>query len=390
LSARRADPSPARTPAEVDLHSYQDELAALAGAIHEVIDWMDPDARAYGALQRDGELHPWTDEAEVIWREATGHDDWRDHDRAILLHAKAFDLERDGDAAAADYWRLALVQWARVLGDDLFWARFERGLGERMGVEVAPGIVDGVRRRLPTDLLSVHAAVVREQVATDPERARRHMSVLKAAPFDAELKDAMRRSLVQPVVDSVPRAVQTHEYEGCLEQLRVWLYVDDDNPLLIRSVLLVCRKWSEGLWNEDDWAQMGENTAVAQELCDGLNPASIPGDPTLAAEVARHYYWRAVSATRHAHGLLADSTTSGRDQIRADTSQAQRDLDHALELDPDLLVDNWYDDLGLPRPQCSRGTTRPQPRIAGESWPPIPKCHSPTFCWPRRCSPPWW
>ncbi|MGH3611465.1 MAG: hypothetical protein ACRDRK_02365 [Pseudonocardia sp.] len=328
-----------------------------------LVDSLNPDQQAYATLVENGELHPWTGQAETIWTQATSPDPWRAHHLAVLHHAKAYDLEMTESPEAFRHWTAALGHWSAVHADDAFWARMARHLREQMGAEIAPEVVAGVRTRLPRELLEPHRDLIAAYRASDPERARRHMLVVKSAPFDPGVIDGIRLQFVDEVVATVPDAVETADFESMLDGLRGWLHIDEDNAHLLRSLLYAYRQCNEQVWDSDDGlARVAGNVAEAQriltvigappadpagvaryvERLEALRPAGLP-QGALTAEIARHELWSGLVSKGLADQRFSwESDSQSRQECERDVSRAVKHYGVARLLDPHLTLDHYY------------------------------------------------
>lgn len=327
-----------------DLTAYREQLTAIRDDIYDAIGGDD---EAYAALRQGGDLHPYTALAEQIWRKARGPDLWRQHDLAILLHARAYDLEAADDPDAERYWREALAQWGAIVAADGFWDRLAAHMDLATGQPVDRATVAAVRARLPIDLLDVHVTLIQRYRTTDLRRARSHVRLLKQAPFDPGVIARLRHDLVADTVAGAHQAVQAGRYEDIIERLQAWLAVDEDNPELIRWLLYATREWNQRLVHEGNWGLIGRNLATAT---DGSRPllgsATADGSP-LAAELARMQYWRGLMGVREVSDALQGGATppSARRNLEKTAANAVGAFDRAVELDPNLLVDAWYSGL---------------------------------------------
>lgn len=344
----------------------RDELQVLAAALEaSLTESLSPDQQAYAALVQDGELHPWTKRAEDVWNQAAGSDPWRDHHLAIVHHAKAYDLESTGSPEAFRHWSLALRHWSVVHADSTFWTRMARHLAE-VGAEVAPDVIDGVRARLPQELLQPHRDLIAAYQASDPQRARSHLRVLTSAPFEPGLIDSIRLELTGEVLDAVPGEVKTGDFDGMIERLLTWQHIDEHNAHLLRALLYVYRKFNElNSDAEDSLARVAENVAAADrtlqdfgvpppdpagvsvyiERLKALRPSGLPAG-ALAAEIARHEAWRGLTSYRLASRGFSWKTGAGsRQECERCAAKAVQHFAVARQLDPNLGLDSYYSAL---------------------------------------------
>ncbi|MGH3784988.1 MAG: hypothetical protein ACRDRG_00180 [Pseudonocardiaceae bacterium] len=343
------------------------ELQAIAAELSaSLAKSLSPDQQAYAALAKDGELHPWTEQAEAIWTRASGSDPWRDHHLAILHHAKAYDLETAGRREAFQHWTAALRHWSAVHADDAFWARMAEHLSERMGAEIAPGVIAGVRARLPRELLEPHRDLIAAYQASDPERARSHMSVLTSAPFDPDVIDRIRRQFTEEVLAAVPEAVMTADFERMIARLRRWQHIDQDNAHLLRSLLYVYRMFNEQLWDSDDgFARVSDNVAAVGQILTALgvsppDPAGVAGyvdrlralrpgglpPEALSTEIARHEVWGGlVNYQLVSRRFSWESDPESRRECERAAATAVKHFAVARQLDPHVTLDSYYSAL---------------------------------------------
>lgn len=340
------------------------ELQAIAAQLRSSLaERLSPDQQAYAALMKNGELHPWTEQSEAIWARASGSDPWCDHHLAILHHARAYDLETAGSPEAFQHWSAALRHWSAVHADDAFWARMARHLTERMGAEIAPGVIDGVRTRLPRELLEPHRDLIAAYQTSDPERARSHMRVLTSAPFDPDVIDRIRCQFTEEVLAAVPDAVMTADFEGIIARLRGWQHIDQDNAHLLRSLLYVYRKFNEQTWEADDGiTRVSENVAAAGQILKTLgvsppDPAGVAGyvdrlkalrpggllGGALTTEIARHEVWGGLVSYRLASQRFPrQSDPRSRRECERSAAMAVDHFAVARQLDPHLALDSYY------------------------------------------------
>lgn len=343
------------------------ELQAIAAELRaSLAESLSPDRQAYAALVKDGELHPWTKQAEAIWARASGSDPWRDHHLAILHHAKAYDLETAGSPEAFQHWTAALRHWSAVHADDAFWARMARHLSERMGTEIAPGVIDRVRARLPREILEPHRDLIAAYQTSNPERARSHMRIMTSAPFDSDVIDGIRLQFTEEVLAAVPDAVRTADFEAMIASLRGWQHIDQDNARLLQSLLYVYREFNEQVWGADDGlTRVSGNVAAAQQILQAIgvsppDPAGVAGyvdrlkalrpgglsPGALTDEIARHEVWSGLVNYRLASRRFSwESDPESRRECEQGAARAVKHFAMARQLDPHLALDHYYSAL---------------------------------------------
>jgi hypothetical protein len=323
------------------------QLVATAADLRTAIAaGADPDARAYAALVRDGDVQPYTREAEALWLTCPGTEDWRRHDLAILLHANAYDLEAAGAAGAEEYWRRALVEWAAVHADDAFWTRLAAHVERCSGDPLDPALVAEIRAGLPRELLDVHRSLVERYRGSERTRAAAHMRVLREAPFPAAVKDELRGKLASPAVDAALESAELLQHEAGLARLEDALRLDPDHPELVRTFLYVTRRWNERLWNEHAWDTIRANTRRADEALGALGARLDDARGPVRGEIARLRYWLAVGALYEARDLFEfDAPRSVVDDADRLAAQAIERFDEAHDLDGELTIDAYYGDI---------------------------------------------
>jgi tetratricopeptide (TPR) repeat protein len=344
--------------------SCRAQLRVIAADLRDSLaEGLSPDQRAYAALVTDGELHPWTEQAEAIWVRATDPDLWRHHHLAVLHHAKAYDLESGQSPEALQHWSAALQHWSEVHADDAFWARMARHLSEHMGIEVRPDVVAKVRARLPRELLEPHRDLIAAYQASNPERARSHMRILKSAPFDRDLIDDLRLQFADDVMATIPDAVETADFKVMIAELRRWQHIDENNAHLLRSLLYAYRKFNEQVWDADDGVTLvAENIRQTEQLLKvigavpadpagvaryveqlrELRPAGLPQD-VLPAEIARHEFWSGFVSERLADERFSwESSPGSRKECERNAARAVQHFNLARRLDSQLALDGYY------------------------------------------------
>lgn len=305
------------------------------------------DELAYASLGPAGDTQPWTADAERAWVAAEGTDPWRDHHLAVLMHARAYDLELERSDQAFEYWREALARWRAVIDDSTFWSRLHEEAAKRMGVPIDPDVVAEIRRQLPAQLLEPHFTLATTYRTVDRDRARRHIELVKDAGFDSKLVDSARATLVADVMARAPEAAAMALYDEFSAELSSWLAVDIDNPALLQALLYLVRTQNERL--SVDLSSVEEITrnvaavdAIAGEVIDSLeHPAG-----ALAGEVARHEYWRGFVAVIDAEGRF--SSRAAAPALKEWELLARNTVDRitrAKALDDTLTVDVYYADV---------------------------------------------
>ncbi|RFU86837.1 hypothetical protein DY218_10205 [Streptomyces triticagri] len=249
---------------------------------------------AYGHLERDGEIHPWSAEAIRLWSAAAaGHH----HHLAVAQHARAYELEAGarsgGDTFTA--WREALRHWAAVHQDDAFWAELHRVLETATGAPVPRETVDAVRTRLPRDLLAPHLTLAARAQSADPRRAREHLALIVTSGFPEAEVDGARRAFAADAVRTAEEAVLRHEYDAASAALAPALDVDPANPYLLRVELIVLRHRTEQEWfAEGPTTRLSALVSRMDGIATRLGPQPGRHGRELLVELARFEFWQAM------------------------------------------------------------------------------------------------
>jgi hypothetical protein len=263
--------------AEAELRAA-DRITELAAALSgEHAPQRPVDRLAHAALSQDGAVHPVTPEALRLWREldteAAG--DHRSlHHLAIAEHALAYRLELDGDDAAPEQWRRALRCWARLGADPAFWSDLRTHLAAVVPDATADDIAGAVahaQTQLPAHLLEPHVTRVLQLRRGEPERARAHMEILRAAPFAADVIAAARLRLTREAISSVRGLLREDHLDRAVEEARTWAAVDAENVPLAELLLDV------GIEHVEKGAQEGFKSAadarpLLEQLADVVEP----------------------------------------------------------------------------------------------------------------------
>ena len=158
----------------------------------ELLQERDADGNAKGPL-------PYTNQALdelTAAHERNPEDAGVVHHLAIAHHARAWDLELQGDLAAVAEWENALGYWRMVASSGQgFWAGWEAKLAA-CDPNARPGLLRQVRRELLEYLLDIHVDFVRYYCEADtPDRATAHVQIVRRA----EIPPAVKKRLVEKV-----------------------------------------------------------------------------------------------------------------------------------------------------------------------------------------------
>lgn len=288
------------------------------------------DRVAFSALRRDGVIHPWTSLALRIWQEHDADaesDPSTLHHLAIAQHARAYQLELDGDEAAFTHWESALRYWARLHADARFWDALRSHLTEAMADVTAEDIALAVaeaRGALPAHLLEPHVARVKQLGVQQIDRARAHVRLVRTAPFPVTDVARARSTLIRDVAVQVRRAAREEQFDSAIDTVHEWLRIDEENIYLaelavdvgIDAVEVAHR--SGAAWTEQARPVLERIATMIDPIRDilGLTTAQLAnpatrrlnltpaGDPReFAAKLARFEFWTGtrllVSAAAH-------------------------------------------------------------------------------------------
>lgn len=253
---------------------------------------VDVDERAWAALRRDGEVHPWTAEAEEAFggtEPYTGPDDRLRHHRAICLHTRAYDLQRAGaDALALPYWRAALGEWAALHASDAFWDRLAERMPPIDGRPVPAEVVGAVRRALPGMLLDVHVALARELRETAPEPAGEHVALIRDSGFPAGAVTAARAALVEGLDGRVAEAIDQRRFGPTFDEIADWLRLDPAAPVPARLLVVLANEWAWTLLGREDGWRVVRN--LLRRVAEVLPPEAVEAVPD--DDRARLLHWQ--------------------------------------------------------------------------------------------------
>lgn len=212
------------------------------------------DQLAYTQLTVDGERQPWTLAAQRTWGKGGGT--WRDHHLAIAYHARAYDLEQQGEVEEAhECWLEALRCWARLVDSDAFWERMCAHLAEAMGADPPGELVASVRAGLPRDLLEPNLARAMELRASHPDLARLHMTAVRESGLPAAAVAEVRREFAEQITEVALRDVQAGRYDAGIDAVEASLTADPTNPRLVEGLLYAVRQTLAAVAGEEGWAQ---------------------------------------------------------------------------------------------------------------------------------------
>jgi hypothetical protein len=164
--------------------------------------------------------HGDTAAAVDLWsREATGVGD---HNRAVLCHTIALDLEsadvplgEDARRRRDRCWKEALSSWKACLDSEPFWSRVEDRIRELDDPRLSIGTGRRIRETLPSVLLSINArlALAAADRGLDHD-ANRHIDLIDQSGFGAAAADKALELVLEPVRQRVLTLCRTAEAES--------------------------------------------------------------------------------------------------------------------------------------------------------------------------------
>jgi hypothetical protein len=306
----------------------------------------------YAALRVDGVVFPWTPQAEQVWETALARaqtDSRILHHLAIAHHARAYQLELDGDAMAFAHWQKGLGYWDRLHADNAFWDSTRRHLAGVMPdadpAEIARA-VEEARGGLPASLLDPHQTLVVRLKTTQAERAKAHMNLILGAPFPGAVARS-RRALTRAAGNKVRGLARQGRFDLALDEAESWLGIDAGNIHVAEQALGVGTGAAEAAREAggDDWAQRALPVLDrVQTLVDPLrsylgviadgspSPARKPSPADCSAEdraefiakLARHEFWQGLC------GLAALSSRDGEIPNRELRNQVKVAVKHLI------------------------------------------------------------
>jgi len=166
-------------------------------------------------------------EAFAIWTGQEKHPETSDvalHNLAVLLHAKALDMEvqrhthSDSSAAAASlaqFWAGALQRWRELISAEGFWSRLSLRIGEMQDPRLTANTAQCMRESLPFALLLINAQLAgRAAQGGDPKEAQRHVALMKGAGFGDEVVQKSLRQVAEPLQQLVTTMCEAAEKEA--------------------------------------------------------------------------------------------------------------------------------------------------------------------------------
>ncbi|MFI1918697.1 hypothetical protein [Nocardia sp. NPDC020380] len=276
------------------------------------------DRLAFAALTEDGAARPWTQTALRLWQDNDTESEPNPdslHHLAIAEHARAYQLEIEGDAAAFEHWRNALAAWARLHADETFWDRLRTHLTAVSAATTPDEVtraVDEARGELPAQVLEPHVTRVQDLRKDELPRARAHLDLIRTAPFEpADIKRARAR-LAREAGGQIRRMTREARFDRALDEVQAWLEIDADNIPLAELALDV------GIETVEDENRRGEgwgdrarpvlervDTMVeplraelgltVRQMTIGTRPVTEDSDrAAFSGKLARHEFWLGV------------------------------------------------------------------------------------------------
>jgi hypothetical protein len=199
---------------------------------------------------------PWTEEAIAgldEGMEALHEDPGLLHHAAIAYHARAWQLELDGEPGAATAWTEALALWRQLHSSPQFWQTM-RDKASRMKPPVEPEVVDGIRARVYDHLMAVHVAFVRHYCEQqEHERAETHIELVRGTRLPPAVRKQMPQLLFEAMTGSVGDLIARQHYPEAITVLERFLALHDDHMPALRRVLQICRDWVSPTSTREDW-----------------------------------------------------------------------------------------------------------------------------------------
>lgn len=358
-------------------------LRAVTRRLRERIRELDPDQRAWLTLRRDGEVHPWSAAAEDAFggtEPYAGTDDRVRHHRAVCLHARAYDLQRAGEAARAlPYWRAALLDWAALHGSDAFWTRLEERMPPIDGRPVPHDVVESARRALPGQLLDVHVSLVRALRVAQPGPAAEHAALIRDSGFPADAVAAARTALFGGLDARVAEALEQKRFGPMFDEVVEWLHIDPTAPEPAHLLVALANGWAWRLWQQDDgWTAVGNMLRRVEEVlpADGAAVGAL-----VDVDAALLAYWRGVHLRYWTGVPRIGDTASEIGRIRRANERAEKYLRDAMARSPDVRLHPWVIHHQLAEPisvqaVCARlaGRDDDARRLAAEALALDPEC----------------
>jgi tetratricopeptide (TPR) repeat protein len=229
------------------------EIVARSHAVHgwELLQERSSEGDALGAL-------PYTDEAIREFHAAlTLFPDSPQvlHHLAIAHHARAWDLELQGDSRAAREWELALGYWRRLVASGEFWVEQTRKL-QACDAKASPAVLELARRDVLENLLDIHVDFIRHYCELGQmSRATEHIAIIRRARIPPVVANRLLERVFEAMTASVSQASQAHEYDSGLVPLEQFLGLFPGRPLLValRKHVELCTAWLLRLSCQTDW-----------------------------------------------------------------------------------------------------------------------------------------
>jgi hypothetical protein len=129
------------------------------------------------------------------------------HNRAVLFHAIALDLEQlsasldeAGRHRRDRCWRESMASWRETIEQDPFWERLAARIREIDDRRLSTGMARRIRSLLPTVLLSVNARLaVTAAERGDDDEADRHMTLIDDSGFDRGEAERALEVVLEPL-----------------------------------------------------------------------------------------------------------------------------------------------------------------------------------------------
>jgi tetratricopeptide (TPR) repeat protein len=240
-----------------DAHAALQEMSARArlAKAWDLLQERDVDGNAVGAL-------PYTDEALAEFeaaRQCEPDDIGVVHHLAIAHHARAWDLELQGDKQASAAWEVALGYWSFLAAS----REFRSGLEAKLltcDPNVDPMLIADMLNNLTEMLLDVHVGFINYYCELGEEiRARSHVELIERVKLEAAMKARFVEKVFEAQTSSVPEAKANRSYTSALTTVERFLKLFPDQLSALRMYMEVCAEYLGTLSykvEENDWPEI--------------------------------------------------------------------------------------------------------------------------------------
>ncbi len=176
------------------------------------------------------------------------------HHLAIAHHARAWDMELDGDPGAYAAWETALNTWNKLKNCGAFWQRLiDRGTA-LWGAEFDPGVIEDYRHNLLDYLLAVHIDFIQHYAEQHlPDRVSQHINLIRRAHIRPAAKKQFEDRIFKAITRPVARLKAQQDYDGTLRTLERYLELVNDYPPAFQEYLETAATWIEQFQPLNQW-----------------------------------------------------------------------------------------------------------------------------------------